>query len=386
MSGSKKALSSAKQSLIVFGLRESIHKSFGRYLAASVLGFQASLTESRFHYIVPPMLCQAKSDGVPNGHNNHATPPNTSSANAPADFPPNYLTTSACLAILDDLSSFACMAGDRTHRTGVSLSLSADLIHPDRMTALSEIDVLCKVDKIGRYVGFLTIEFIDRNDGKVVARGSHNKFLPTGFLWETLLSKPFFPMGFWLFNKFLGPKKYTTAVDFLFPDRNTSVEEARRILLSTNRPSSLTSPLGSILDICPVTPLSSSSTSTTTAASSQEMFSYSTEVTKAAKNYVGLMHGGAVGTVIERACVLTRETQLQRHQLGASKPRMIIDSMEVRYLAANKGKLTIEVWDDAEAAKLGTTSAAFSSRSVGVIRDQSSGKVNTQFICHWRIV
>jgi hypothetical protein len=41
------------------------------------------------------------------------------------------------------------------------------------------------------------------------------------------------------------------------------------------------------------------------------------------------------------------------------------------------------VWDDAEASKIDSNSS-FSTRSVGVIKDKKSGKVNVQFICHWK--
>lgn len=411
----KKVLSSAKHSLVVFGLRESIHKTFGKYLASSVLGFQATQAETRFHYMIPPMLCQRKvdhdSENVSSVDTASATAATTTTAKDPESFPPNYLTTSACLAILDDLSSFACMAGDRTHRTGVSLSLSADLIHPSRMTALSEVDVLCKIDKIGRYVGFLTVEFVDRVDGRVLARGTHNKFLPTGFLWETILSKPFFPLGLWLFQKYAGPQRYTTAIDYLFPERQVAPDEAKSLLLTTHRPASLTKALGSVWDLFSLTPTATTTTTTATTAAaapiaSQEdtdntntakgsnviKYVYATEVTKETKNYVGLMHGGAVGSVIERACLTARQRQWNTQQYPqeppAVMPPMIIDSMEVRYLSANKGKLTVEVWDDAEASTLSVRNGAqqVSSRSIGVIRDAASGAINVQFICHWRLV
>lgn len=394
----KKVLSSAKQTLIVIGLRESIHKTFGKYLASSVLGFQATQTETRFHYMIPPMLCQRKVDHDSEAVTVDSTSGTTTTANDPGSFPPNYLTASACLAILDDLSSFACMAGDRTHRTGVSLSLSADLIHPSRMTALSEIDVLCKIDKIGRYVGFLTVEFVDRVDGRVLARGTHNKFLPTGFLWETILSKPFFPLGLWLFQKYAGPQRYSTAIDYLFPERQVSPERAKSLLLTTHRPASLTKALGSVWDLFSLTPKVTTASPisqgedsdiATKAGSNVIKYVYATEVTKETKNYVGLMHGGAVGSVIERACLTARQSQWSaRYPEEPTLPPMIIDSMEVRYLSANKEKLTVEVWEDAEASTLSLRNGTqqVSSRSVGVIRDAASGAINVQFICHWRLV
>lgn len=348
-------MSTGIHKLVVFGIRESIFKTFGKYVSSTVLGFHIEQSQTRFRYLVPPMLCQ------------------------PASSSSNYLSTSSHLAILDDLSSFAAMAGDSTHRTGVSLSLSAELLHPERIKAGDEIQVLCQVDKIGRSVGFLTIEFQDIS-GKVVARGTHNKFMPTGFLWETLLSKPLFPFGLWLFGKYAGQHKYRTPVDYLFQG-NVSSEDAIRALKDI-RPKSLTGAVGSVFDLFALT-----NAPATTATPSSEglpvIHRYEMDVLKETKNYVGLMHGGAIAGAIEKACLLSRNI-IPRE---SSQPTgLIVGSMSVRYLSANKGRIVVEVTDDDNAGTIidPVTQQRMPLQSVGSVKDAKTGKVTVQFTCTWR--
>lgn len=96
------------------------------------------------------------------------------------------MTAPAALAVMDDLSAYAIMVVDRKFRPGVSVSLSAEILHP--IYAGQHLTASFQVDKIGTYLGFQTMELRDSVTGSVLARGKHIKFMPMGWIYETLCS------------------------------------------------------------------------------------------------------------------------------------------------------------------------------------------------------
>jgi len=78
------------------------------------------------------------------------------------------------------------MMFDKTCRGGVSLQLSAETVSNSK--AEDEITVTSKVDKIGKYVGFCTMEMHDKSSGSLLAKGKHIKFMPMGLVWDIIAS------------------------------------------------------------------------------------------------------------------------------------------------------------------------------------------------------
>ena len=99
---------------------------------------------------------------------------------------------SCLLAVFDDVSSWPVIAFDTLHRPGVSVNLYAERINNFAIKADSKLKIVCKINKIGRKMGFIELEAMDAND-VVVAFGRHVKYLDgMGKLFETAMTEPCF--------------------------------------------------------------------------------------------------------------------------------------------------------------------------------------------------
>ena len=85
--------------------------------------------------------------------------------------------------MFDELSSYAFVTQDRTCRFGVSVYLSTEILQS--IPAGTDVIVTAKAKKIGRTLGFATMEMHDL-EGSLLARGDHIKHLPMGFMWDFL--------------------------------------------------------------------------------------------------------------------------------------------------------------------------------------------------------
>jgi acyl-coenzyme A thioesterase PaaI-like protein len=118
------------------------------------------------------------------------------------------VTLSTYLAILDEVTTWACMASQpKNPRPGVSVNFQMDWGPAAHLgTALgSEVDITATVTKTGRNLGFLRAEVRDQETGQLVCFGSHTKFMPLAKPMEFLLS----PWGQWglnLYAKYILPK------------------------------------------------------------------------------------------------------------------------------------------------------------------------------------
>lgn len=108
----------------------------------------------------------------------------------------DILPASSAIAVLDDLSAYVCVTSDRNRRPGVSVMLSVDifkLIHSGQ-----EVIAKFHADKIGKAMGFITMEFIDPLTQEVLARGKHIKYMDMGMLYN-LLTQPIVTSLFFYF-------------------------------------------------------------------------------------------------------------------------------------------------------------------------------------------
>jgi acyl-coenzyme A thioesterase PaaI-like protein len=106
------------------------------------------------------------------------------------DLGKEYMSTSATAAIFDEFSSLSTIISDRTSRGGVSIVLSAE--NYSNTVPNSEVLIVSKSLKIGKTIGFSEIKMFDL-EHKLIASGTHIKFLDVGKLWDYLMSPTLFP-------------------------------------------------------------------------------------------------------------------------------------------------------------------------------------------------
>ena len=98
------------------------------------------------------------------------------------------LPISSAIAIMDELSTYSFLIKDRTCRSGVSIHLAATLL--DDSYAGDEILIKSKADKIGKNVGYCSIEIREPKTQRLLVRGTHIKYLAMGFVWENIIAHP----------------------------------------------------------------------------------------------------------------------------------------------------------------------------------------------------
>lgn len=111
----------------------------------------------------------------------------------------SYFSCAAAMALFDELSSYHLMLNDQTARPGVSVQLSTELF--SRCEANNEVVLTTRIDKIGKYIGFCSMEIHD-SSGDLVARGRHLKFMVMGTVWDFLMSPAVLPFTLSLYSFF----------------------------------------------------------------------------------------------------------------------------------------------------------------------------------------
>ena len=94
------------------------------------------------------------------------------------------------MALFDELSTYHVMLADKTARPGVSVQLSTEIF--SKCEANKEVALTTRIDKIGKYIGFCSMEIHD-SGGELVARGRHLKFMVMGTVWDFLMSSAVLP-------------------------------------------------------------------------------------------------------------------------------------------------------------------------------------------------
>lgn len=111
----------------------------------------------------------------------------------------SYFSCAGAMALFDELSSYHLMLNDQTARPGVSVQLSTELF--SRCEANNEVVLTTRVDKVGKYIGFCSME-IHNSSGDLVARGRHLKFMVMGTMWDFLMSPAVLPFTLSLYSFF----------------------------------------------------------------------------------------------------------------------------------------------------------------------------------------
>jgi hypothetical protein len=292
-----------------------------------------------FAFRVPPSLCRAnrpRGDGL----GEHQV----------------GMSTAAVVALFDDLSTASLIAQDRSLRPGVSIQLSTEKFHD--IPVNSEVIVRTRADKIGRILGFSSIELVDATvNHTVLARGQHIKYLPMGWLWDSVLGFGLLVSVFlWLFDWWYG-RHIATDIDHLLADfdydHNTqdnagSSTRTECTLDAQSSSAGSTSKYKDLIDAQSVSSLSRSlavqplSSHDVTAypelhdksVSNQHLCHfYLIDVKPFMYNGIGSMHGGAVAVAVEEACFMSRRSLISKLDAASS---MDIANINIRYLAAMK--------------------------------------------------
>ena len=209
----------------------------------------------------------------------------------------NTMPLSAVVALVDEVTTWASLCADRSHRPGVSISLEAELSQQDRPPVEGdELVFAARVEKIGRTLGFQSCEIHDAATGRPVARGYHTKMLDMGRAWSLMLG-PLFPLTERLVTTFSAADRPVPAID---PDDASGLER-------------LLAPTSTVVD---------GSTSVSGFSCVPEML-----------QETNIMFGGAQAMVHEVAARAAAEAALQRSEAAASNAPVHCSSMLVRYLA-----------------------------------------------------
>lgn len=308
-------------------LRESVHKTFGQYTVAPIVSIHANKQNNGllYQYKVPGNMCSSQH---------------------------KHFTTSAILAVFDELSTNGLMIKDRNHRGGVSVHLTTEILQPVNRDEIVTINTHC--DKIGKVLGFCTMEMVNK-EGHVLARGKHIKFLPMGWLWQVLTHSLILPIALFIYEKFHATKFKTVLDKIMFQPRDATAIDGGEI-----------GELYKNLNVSEVKHSASNSE-----GNNNNVKYYEVRVKSHMKNRLGAFHGGAVATCIEDAC-----NQFLRNSGSNDDGNLILTSMDVRYISSMKGELLIRVEDDVD-EKLAAK------RFFGAILDKQGKNVSAEFSCHY---
>lgn len=235
---------------------------------------------------------------------------------------PHAISTSALLALFDELSTLSLFLFDKTRRPGVSIELNTEIIRLAREGETIHMHTTC--DKLGKVIAFCSLE-VYNDAGSLLARGKHMKFQPMGWLWDLLASPFFLPLAMTLYHFFRG-SKILSALDAFFRAKKAGQKIEGPFTAGGKE-------VGYVFKALAVTPAATDSVASTStkADTSATQGRYKVQVRRDLMNPVGSMHGGAVACSIEEACRLF----LQRQQASESG-RVMLDGLNITYLSPLK--------------------------------------------------
>lgn len=338
-------------------LRDSVSKSFGRYLSNNIsdIIYQHLPDEMNYRYKVPPALCR----------------PSVNKAGSTS----SVFSTSGVLAVFDELSTYSLILEDKSYRPGVSVDLFTESLK--EVEANSEVLIVTKADKIGKILGFCTMEMRSL-DGEILARGKHIKYLPMGWWWDIIISPVVLPVALFFFNFFM-KSKLKTPIDHLFNPtlNNTPIKSPPKENMEYGYI------FNTLLDLSINTNIDDRQDILERLHDDHHIENelYNIKVKKEMHNPLGVLHGGALGTLIEEACL--RYKWNKNEQL---KDILRVKSLDIRYLAPMKGELAIKVGEDKFADMIHPNSNAdvkTLNKSIGYIYSKKGRHICAEFTCEW---
>ncbi len=347
-------------------MEQSHKETFGKFLTPSYKFMSLDAKGFLFSYTVPYRLCRqfVKSDS----ENDSYKP---------------QLSTAGVMAVFDQLSTYGLMALDKTRpRGGVSVLLSTEILKP--IIADEDVMVVSKCDKIGKSLGFCTME-LQTIDGSVLARGKHIKYLPLGKVWDIITHPWVLPTTIRFHDAM---KSSTTFRDLAAKFTNIPKHH--------NKGFPQCEDTGSVFEVLGLV-RSASRLDGLPAGTHQ----FDLAMRPHLVNNIGKLHGGAVAAVVEEACYLSRSDVLvsdgERGSSNAWRSDFFVQSIEARYETAmevspKQNTITYEIIVNAQGDLVVTctddhTSPLLSSgqRSVttGTVCNKKDGQVCAEYVCRW---
>lgn len=323
----------------------------------------------------------------------------------------------AIMAVFDEVSTYATTMKDKTHRPGLSVHLSTEILQ--NVYAGEEVTVLTQADKLGKSIGFCSMELLNKK-GELVARGKHIRFLQMGMTFDLIAHRWMLPWTITYYENFHGRKEDLPSTTggqgkhiFKLPAGFPSLDGTGRIfdVLGLNRTEHIK--YGTDLHNKSATHCSDNGR-----IDPDKEQQFGMTVLPVTSNLLGNMHGGAVACAVEHACVLARtrapimlsgsssigknadninsstsstsnNSSSEGSVVGAGQGEYLLEccvtGVEVRYINAMKGDLVITTVEDIYAPPLprpDSLGVTWSSKSFGKVLSRD-GTVCAEYVCSW---
>lgn len=323
--------------------RESVNKAFGKYVSIGLreidcYGFPEKIV---YKYQVPPCLCRGRPESI---NEKQKEGDNQS------------MTTGGILALFDEFSTFALALEDREYRAGVSVDLNTEIVNPNfKLSPHSEVYVVTKADKLGKTLGFLTMELFASNPNydppssnlkegsstptqkghQIIARGKHIRYLPHSHPQLKIISRFDWLLGIGLnYHEQTIGKKYKTPIDFVFDSDGSLPPPVPQDSWSKDAltPEYVFQTLLEIEAYKDVTDYHTLVEKHPDFRRSDKWELFTVPVKPTMCNPLGAFHGGVVGLTIEE---IGRRYKVSRHGTDITS-RLRCMALDVKYLASMK--------------------------------------------------
>lgn len=301
------------KSLAAIAIREDFQRTYAKFLLPCITALNLDKRGvDRIELLAPPSLCRHK-DG-----------------NSGNDGRSSYLATSSLLALYDEMDAHAFLSRDRTGRGGVSVELTFDLY--EEIQPWTRLILELKTEKIGKFMGFSTVEVKDSRTGNVVARGQHTKFLHHGWWWNIMHGPVLGPILYDFYYQFRY-HKFTTPLDGLLrgrADPEATDAFVRQYPIFQTNEEIFHSNFSSFHLRSNVYTYE-----TEDADIGDKVLShmYSLNILPQTKNYLGVMHGGGVAAAIEQACYLFK---FHGQENAKNRSHLRLARMHIKYMNATR--------------------------------------------------
>lgn len=226
-----------------------------------------------------------------------------------------YLPCSVAAGIFDEFSTLGMMTKDRTHRPGVSISLSTELVGR-RIGPGDKLILKSRSPRIGRSIGFA--EFWAEREGtkEVVVRGRHIKYLPMGSMWDALMTWPLSEVAARIHQKDVDARMKDEKRTKGIPPGQTLADQFPLVGLQTEV--------------------------TTEAGAKITRGNATLSIEKNMINYLNSLHGGAVSAAAEIMANVTLEAAGKESPQSIDEQQHWVRWMETHFLQAQRGTTTVE--------------------------------------------